>query len=541
MQKVNTYKIPASGAARENLRKKGQFWTPDWVAEAMVEYVFTDKGGMLFDPAVGAGAFFRAAKVIANEKNFHYSLSGMDIDSKALDEAAQYGLSKDDLRDVQIGDFIFQSPKKKLSAIVANPPYIRHHRISLEIKEKLKRLCMESTGMVLDGRAGLHIYFFIHALTLLEESGRLAFIMPADTCEGKFAKDLWHWISKNFCLDAVITFAPEASPFPNVDTNPLIFFIRNDKPQDKFVWAKCYESKTETLKLWVRSRFSVASVDGLKSVTRDLTEGLQTGFSRPPRTEQASKYVLGDFVQVVRGVATGANQFFFLTDEQVQQLDIPEQYFVRAIGRTRDVATEEITQETIDILRRKGRPTLLLSLNGEPFENYPEKLKQYLRDGEKLGLPQRPLISQRKPWYKTEIRSMPPFLFAYLGRRNVRFIRNTAKIIPLTGFLCVYPKSEEKGFNERLWKILKHPDTISNLSLIGKSYGDGAVKVEPRSLEKLPIPDRVIEESGLPVQLRLLEPKATYHTAIKKPGKAQLQTEQGDQLTAMSKGNERTE
>jgi len=521
MQKVNAYKIPASGEARESLREKGQFWTPDWVAEAMVEYVFTDTGGMLFDPAVGAGAFFRAAKVIAKEKEIHYSLSGTDIDSNALDEAIQYGLSKDDIKNVKIGDFVFQPPQNKLSAIVANPPYIRHHRISLDVKAQLKRLSMQSIGKILDGRAGLHVYFLIRALTLLEDGGRLAFIMPADTCEGKFANDLWYWISKNYCVDAVITFAPKASPFPNVDTNPLVFFIRKTKPKDKFIWAKCYEAKTDTFKLWVRSGCSVAPENSFSIFLRDLTEGLQTGFSRPPVTEKASKYVLGDFIKVVRGVATGANEFFFLTDEQAQEFEIPEKFFVRAIGRTRDVPTEEITQETLDILRKKGRPTLLLSLNGELLETYPEKLKKYLKDGEELGLPQRPLISQRKPWYKTETRLIPPFLFAYLGRRNSRFIRNTAKIIPLTGFLCIYPKSDETEFTERLWKILNHPDTVSNLALIGKSYGDGAVKVEPRSLEKLPIPDSVIEQSGLPIQLRLFEQKAIYNTTAKTSKKLQ--------------------
>ena len=510
MQKVNSYKIPSSGEARENLRKKGQFWTPDWIAEAMVDYVFADKGGILFDPAVGAGAFFRAAKLVAHEKKLPYSLSGMDIDSNALDEAIQFGLLKEDIKNVKIGDFIFQSPKDKLSAIVANPPYIRHHRISLEIKEKLKRLSMESAGILLDGRAGLHIYFLIRSLTLLEEGGRLAFIMPADTCEGKFSTDLWQWITKNFCLDAVVTFAPEASPFPDVDTNPLIFFISKELPKEKFVWAKCCESKTEMLKLWVRSGFSHASPNSITFCIRDLSEGLRTGLSRPPMTEKTGRYILGDFVHVVRGVATGANEFFFLTDEQVQQLRIPEEYFVRAIGRTRDVAAEEITQQTLDALRQKGRPTLLLSLNGEAFDDYPERLKKYLLDGEKLGLPQRPLISQRKPWYKTEIRNIPPFLFAYLGRRNVRFIRNTARIIPLTGFLCVYPKSEDREFVERLWKILNHPDTISNLALIGKSYGDGAVKVEPRALERLPIPDNVINASGLILQLRLFERQEPY-------------------------------
>jgi hypothetical protein len=512
MQKINTYKIPASGEARELLREKGQFWTPDWIAEAMVDYVLANKSSILFDPAVGAGAFFRAAKTIAGEKGLYITLSGMDIDSTALEQAIQYGLTKEDIAGVKIGDFVFEPPHTELSAIVANPPYIRHHRISATIKEQLKRLSLQTTGKIFDGRAGLHIYFLIRALTLLDENGRLAFIMPADTCEGKFASDLWRWIAANFTLDAVITFAPEASPFPNVDTNPLIFFIRKAETKEKFLWVKCYESQTKMLKMWVRSGFRFTPEKGLTVIHRELSEGLSTGLSRPPMTEKMSKYVLGDFVQVVRGVATGANEFFFMTDEQIKQIGIPHNYFVRAIGRTRDVPTDEITQETLDSLQAKGRPTFLLALNGETFERYPEKLKKYLEDGETLGLPQKPLISQRKPWYKMESRIAPPFLFAYLGRRNSRFIRNTARIIPLTGFLCVYPKSNDKEYTDRLWKILNHPDTVANLAMIGKSYGDGAVKVEPRSLEKLPIPDNVMDQFGLPTQMRLFEEEKSYKT-----------------------------
>ena len=42
---------------REALRQKGQFWTPPWVAEAMVGYVIRGGANAIFDPAVGAGAF----------------------------------------------------------------------------------------------------------------------------------------------------------------------------------------------------------------------------------------------------------------------------------------------------------------------------------------------------------------------------------------------------------------------------------------------------------------------------------------------------
>ncbi|MGH8402728.1 MAG: N-6 DNA methylase, partial [Gammaproteobacteria bacterium] len=46
------------GLARRALQQKGQFWTPDWVAEAMAAYVLDVDPQVVFDPAVGAGAFF---------------------------------------------------------------------------------------------------------------------------------------------------------------------------------------------------------------------------------------------------------------------------------------------------------------------------------------------------------------------------------------------------------------------------------------------------------------------------------------------------
>jgi type I restriction-modification system DNA methylase subunit len=55
-------------AQRRRQQEKGQFWTPDWVAEAMVTWLLEDGGGPLFDPAVGNGAFFRAARRVARER-----------------------------------------------------------------------------------------------------------------------------------------------------------------------------------------------------------------------------------------------------------------------------------------------------------------------------------------------------------------------------------------------------------------------------------------------------------------------------------------
>ncbi|BAZ87481.1 hypothetical protein NIES806_37040 [Dolichospermum compactum NIES-806] len=197
----------------------------------------------------------------------------------------------------------------------------------------------------------------------------------------------------------------------------------------------------------------------------------------------------------MRGIATGANDFFFLTTQQVQELAIPEEFLKLAIGRTKDVTGDKLTIEDIKKLEENNRPTILLSINSN--DNIPESVANYLEEGEKLGLPDRPLIKQRKLWYKIEYREVPPILFAYLGRRNSRFIKNEAGVVPLTSFLCIYPIYDDELYIANLCEALNDPETIKNLRLVGKSYGSGAIKVEPRNLDKVPIPEHIVDKYNL--------------------------------------------
>ena len=480
--------LPDIGPEREALREKGQFWTPPWVAEAMVGYVMRNSPEHIFDPAVGTGAFFCAAKsMYENSVQF----LGSELDPLALEKAIYNGLSVSELAHVEVNDFILNPPTGPFKAIVANPPYIRHHRLSAEVKDEFKRICMHTIGATLDGRAGLHIYFLIRALRLLDRQGHLAFIMPSDTCEGVFSATLWNWIANNYRLDAVVTFTPEASPFPKVDTNPIVFMISNNPPQKEFLWARCTLGPTNALRKWTVSGFEDTSGEIIQVHKRSLSEGIDTGLSRPPTKNNSTTLTLGDLARVMRGIATGYNNFFFLTRDKAGKLGIPDEFLLPALGRTRDVSDNEVTPDTIERLDMVGRPTLLFSPAGLPKDEFPPAVQEYLRYGEESGVHKKSLISTRRPWYKMETRTPPPILFAYLGRRSVRFIRNRAGAVPLTGFLCVYPRQDDVESLERLWQVLQHPETISNLSLVGKSYGGGAIKVEPRALEKLPIPIKI--------------------------------------------------
>ncbi len=489
--------IPSSGPDREKLREKGQFWTPPWVAEAMVGYLLAGGHKSIFDPAIGAGAFFNAAKSLMAEGASRIKLLGTELDPKALKQARQNGLSDEDLAAVEIRDFISDPPEGPFEAIVANPPYIRHHRLAAHTKSFLKSYGARLIGSALDGRAGLHVYFLLRALELLADDGRLAFIVPADTCEGIFARTLWRWISANYRLDAVVTFSPEASPFPTVDTNPIILMLAKRPPGREFLCAMCEEAETPELKVWTLSGFQTISGNALSPRRRLVSEAVSTGLSRAPGNGTGDGPTLSAFATIMRGIATGANDFFHLTRARAEELAIPQEFLLPAVARTRDVPGHELTEQTLDELEAAGRPTLLFSPDGRPLDRFPGAVQRYLRYGEDAGLPDRVLLSTRRPWYKMEVRPVPPILFAYLGRRNVRFIRNLARAVPLTGFLCVYPRRNEAQFVGKLFEVLSHSSTIANLAVVGKSYGGGAIKVEPRALERLPLAADLIQRAKL--------------------------------------------
>lgn len=462
----------------------------------MAAWVIAEHPAILFDPAIGPGTFFAAAR----EAGFPGDFAGFEVDDIVLAESYKLGLKPSELRDTIVGDFIGQQIGRSYPAIISNPPYIRHHRLSEEQKKELHQLSKHCLGFSLDGRVGLHIYFLLKCLDHLAPNGRLAFLLPADVCEGVSSTAVWKRLGEKYRIDAVVTFGESAAPFPSVDTNAMLFLLSHRQPSKQVRWLRILKPDSKAI-MAALDGAATDQGDALTIQHRNLDELLATGLSRPPRTNGLAGVPLSAFARVVRGIATGANEFFFLTAEQVRKHCLDKSRFKRAIGRTRDCPSDIVTREDLEKLDRAGRPTWLLSLGKEPEQDLPATIRNYLKIGEQMGLPTRSLIETRKPWYRMEERTVPGLLFAYLGRRDCRFILNRAGAVPLTGFLCVFPWDESETYVRKLWLALNHKDTQANLVFVGKSYGGGALKVEPRQLDALEIPLHVLKEVGLtPVQ-----------------------------------------
>lgn len=461
--------------ARKDL---GQFWTPDWVAKAMVAYASDIAAGSMLDPAVGLGVFPSWAKRLGLPLDFH----GVEKDPLVLNS-----ITDTDIRArVLLGDFITADFEAKYDFIVANPPYLRHHALPAELKDYMDAQSRKALGFGIDRRAGIHVHFLLKSLLLLKPGGKLTFIVPADVFEGVFARELWGWIADRYHIRAVTTFSPDASPFPELDINPVVVFIQRDAPTNNLIWSHITAPGSDDFYRFVKSGF-LDTGGSIQTLQRTVREAVATGLSRPPRPPK--EYVpLADFAYVRRGIATGANSFFLLTAEQLRNLNIGEEFIRPVVPKTRYLNGLTFTKKDFRLLADQGKPVFLFAPDGRPIDQYPDPVQDYLRRGEKIGLPKRALIGKRRPWYKMESREPPDFFFAYLGRRNVRFVRNLSGALPLTTLLAVYSRTRDEGFLHELHKILNHPDVISQLVYVAKSYGRGALKAEPRQLESLPIP-----------------------------------------------------
>jgi hypothetical protein len=191
--------------------------------------------------------------------------------------------------------------------------------------------------------------------------------------------------------------------------------------------------------------------------------------------------------KVVRGIATGANEFFALPASLVHQQAL-EPFVVRTLQRNREVQATVLEEADWQTLADEGKRVWLLYLNGEDIHGHPQ-LTAYLAEGEAQGYHRRSLVRTRRKWYMMEQRAVPPIFFTILTRGNPRFILNRAGVRPLNMFSLIYPNRQvlQADAIEILWALLNSSFSLSRLHSVSRTYGGNTLKVEPRELDNLPV------------------------------------------------------
>lgn len=467
--------------------KLGQFATPPELALSIASYVrsLTDKDPALrfLDPAVGTGSFFSALFQTMPQKIA--AATGIEIDpffaATAKELWAANGL------DVLQGDFTRQPlPSRRFNLILTNPPYVRHHHLTAEEKDRLKECLAHSLYMPISGLAGLYCYFLLLAHDWMEENGLAVWLIPSEFMDVNYGATLRRYLTERVTLLHVHRFCPTDKQFADALVTSAVVVFRKSQPT-------AHHS----------ARFSFGgSIEQPESEAAIPLETLKlsrkwTHFPARTVTSTSNDLTLGDLFSIKRGLATGANSFFILTEEQVRENQIPRAFLKPILPGPRHLA-----RDIVDVLP-SGAPDVSPHLSlldcDEPEERVHSqwpRFHEYLEQGKTQKIDSAYITSRRVPWYSQEQRPPAPFLCTYMGRfRNgkhpFRFIWNRSQATAHNVYLMLYPKgrlravlSRHPELESRVFEALQGITPAQFVSE-GRVYGGGLHKVEPRELAQI--------------------------------------------------------
>lgn len=504
-------------------RQLGQFWTSHKIAEWMVSWLLQFHPHSLIDVGCGSGSFLlEITNYFASKtSNKTIRLCGWDVSPLLLNlTAANYstkGIDNLPMPNLSVRNFTDSKLPSGTDAVICNPPYTRHHHISSEIKDYFRSYFESHLNIGVSRLATLALYFLLKIITEMSDGAHAAFIVPMEVLDARYGQAARKILCHKTTVVAIIHFAPEMNAFPNVDVGASILFFRKGyTPGNKIrhITLTSLPTAAELLDC-LPPRESIGqqiNFGQLRIQSQDEIADQPKWFTVPdPNLQYWMKkgvvILLKDIAKVVRGIATGANDFFVLTDHAVKNR-LLSSFVVRTIQRNREIQDILLDENGWQTLSAEGKRVWLLYLSegaltersqnlcqffekeerGHPQRNL-RQLHEYIAEGEEKNYHQRSLVQTRKRWYLMEQREIPSIFYTLLTRGNPRFILNRAGVRPLNMFLLIYPKRRiiEENEVEILWALLNSKFSLSRLHSISRTYGGKTLKVEPGELRNLPI------------------------------------------------------
>lgn len=471
--------------------KLGQFATPIELAIEIVEYAQNllpqNQNIKFLDPAFGTGSFYSALLQLFPQSQIETAV-GYEIDSHYGREAML--LWKNTPLKLNLSDFTKALPpetrEKKANLIICNPPYVRHHHLNRSDKLRLQNQSQNIAGVKLSQLASLYCHFLCISDAWMEEHGIAGWLIPSGFMDVNYGQQIKDYLLSKVTLLRVHRFDPNDVQFDDALVSSAIIWFQKTLPSQNHTVEFSYGGSLATPEQKKYISSSILHNNAKWTIISLTDKAINFNLQR---------FQFKDLFTIKRGLATGANNFFILTKEQVSAHQIPAQFLKPILPSPRYLLVDEISADPL------GNPILeqqlfLFNCNlpwSEIQNNYPT-LWKYLQIGVESGISSRYLCKHRNPWYSQENRSPARYLCTYMGRTDssrgkaFRFIWNNSHALAANVYLMLYPKpfladalSCQPSLQRDLWLSL---NDISQEALIsgGRVYGGGLHKLEPKEL-----------------------------------------------------------
>lgn len=476
----NGFMLPGDSS---DLRKaRGAFFTPEPIARFIVDWAVRSADEAVLEPSCGEAVFLHQLQ--------HHTgrVVGVELHEASAEVAEQTLRAAGIQASIHTGDFFAHEEYRQYGAVVGNPPYVRFHGWEGEARVVSMRAALRA-GVNLGNLASSWAAFTVHSALHLQTGGRLGLVLPAELLTVNYAAPVRRFLLDHF--DSVTLVLFEERVFPGVDVEAVLLLADGYAPEGR--------GGTDHMSL-----IQLVNADGLADLAEARvwsppsrgarwSAGLmsQTGLAAyTALTSGESFTVLETWGDTSLGMVTGNNKFFCMSPAKARSLGLAKSDVIRLSppGSTH-LRALTFSREAMDKMGEEGAATLLFRPSGEPSP----AAWSYIRSGEDLDVDQAYKCRVRKPWWRTPLVRPADLFLTYMNADTPRLASNKARALHLNSVHGVYLRDDLQGVGSALLPLASlNSITLLGAEIVGRAYGGGMLKVEPREADHLPMPSPVL-------------------------------------------------
>lgn len=478
------------------LRKaRGAFFTPEAVARYITEWAVRSTADRILEPSCGEAAFLlsavdRLATVRARDAADQYAaLDGIELhDASARAARTLLRNAGVDAR-VKVGDFFTVDPTGSYDVVIGNPPYIRYQDFSGAARARSREAALRA-GVGLTNLASSWAAFAVHSALFLKPGGRMGLVLPAELLSVNYAAEVRRFLLASFARVDLVLFTERV--FPDAQEEVLLL-LADGYQQGPTDHASIYQARNAAElatiaagRTWTPTRPeekwtpSLLSAEALDAYTGLLSGG---GFT-----------VLESWGDTTLGMVTGNNKYFALSPSRVAELGLESTDVLRlSPPGSRHLRGLAFGAAALNELGRNGSATWLFRPPGEPSP----AAWAYIAAGEAAGVHTAYKCRVRKPWWRVPNLAPADLLLTYMNADTPRLSTNTARAAHLNSVHGVYLTLKVRKLGKALLPLASLTSmTLVGAETVGRAYGGGMLKLEPREADRLPVPPAALVEAA---------------------------------------------
>ena len=471
-------------------KARGAFFTPPGICRYIAEWAIQAPTDRVFEPSCGEAAFLLAAaeRLTQLGGDLTGALAGVELHEASARSARELLEASGFVAQIEVGDFFAREPEPHFSAVIGNPPYIRYQDFSGDGRERARAAALRG-GVRLSALASSWAAFTVHASSFLTPAGRLALVLPAELLSTNYAGEVRSFLMRRFASVRLVLFTERV--FPGVLEEVVLLLAQGEGPTDKCELHQYRGVEELVEEAAAVSRWSPTTPRGkwtaalLDPGAREVYDGL---VARDDFT------TLRSWGETTLGAVTGSNAFFALSDAQVEAFGLSQKDLVPlsppGSRHLRGLALSGADWET---LRRSGGRVWLFAPAAEPssagWTHIAEGLSRDVHLAYKCRV--------RRPWWRTPILPAPDLFVTYMNADTPRLVRNGAGVHHLNSVHGLYLRPHiERSLADPLTVAALNSMTLVGAETVGRAYGGGMLKLEPREADLLPVPTPALVASA---------------------------------------------